>query len=190
MRVVRALPFVTSQSAYCSCTGTVAAVPPHVDEMDAQLRVLIDASAAMHPDEVVTRIREVAERTGGSDFELLVADLSQRTLSPLPPAVGGAVRAVSSSYAGAAYRRTVTVSEPDGGGTRLWVPMLDSAERVGVLGVTVPAGDVDVPAWESLAALAAELLVASPAMATTSRWPAGHGRPAWPPRCAGRCCRR
>lgn len=127
--------------------------------MDAGLRELIDASAAMHPDEISPRVRAVAERAGGSDVELLVADLSQRSLSPLPPADHGTARAVATSSAGAAYRRTATVSERHGADTRLWLPMLDSAERVGVLGVTVPAEGVDVGSWETLAALVAELIV-------------------------------
>ena len=130
------------------------------DDMDPGLRELIDASAAMHPDEVVACVRDVVQAVGGTGLELLVADLSQQTLAPLPPHQHGTTRAVATTPAGAAYRRTETVTEVDGESSRLWVPMIDSAERVGILGVTVPGRDVDPSPWESLAALVAELVVA------------------------------
>lgn len=100
---------------------------------------------------------------GGREVVLLVADVGQRTLTPLGPSSDGRV-SISDSPAGAAFRSERVVAERRAGSVTLWLPLLDSSDRIGVLGVRV---DDDTPVqrrrWEALAALLAELVVAKSA---------------------------
>ncbi|RBQ15877.1 serine/threonine-protein phosphatase [Spongiactinospora rosea] len=88
------------------------------------------------------------------DPVLYVADLQQQYLVPIPGQVDYRdmdlvpVR-IDVTPAGRAFREADIVEvepprEPPGGvagGRRLWVPMLDGTERVGVVGLTVPVAD-------------------------------------------------
>src|SRR5690606_8499221 len=75
---------------------------------------------------------------------------------------------IDGTAAGRAFRteRAVDVPGPDGH-RRLWVPVIDSADRLGVLGVTIGddrAGgdappDAAGPRWRALASLTGELVV-------------------------------
>jgi len=129
-----------------------------VADMDRALRAMVLESAEMAPHELPGRVGELARSAGGRDVELLVIDLAQRELVALLD--GFADRyPVAGSRAGDAFRRTRVVHESVPGGVRLWVPVMDSAERVGVLGVTLPTGE-DPERWTALASLTGELLVA------------------------------
>ncbi|MFI0420022.1 SpoIIE family protein phosphatase [Spongiactinospora sp. 9N601] len=89
------------------------------------------------------------------DPAIYVADLQQQYLVPIPGQVDSRdmdlvpVR-VDTTPPGRAFRDAdiVEVDPPRGlpegmaGGRRLWVPMLDGTERVGVVGLTVPVADV------------------------------------------------
>lgn len=127
--------------------------------MGALLGALLSRSARLHPDDLADAVREAAERAGGTDVELLVVDLAQRNLLPLLPGDHRNSMPVVGSAAGDAYRRLSAVDVPTAGAVRRWVPILDSAERVGVLGVTVPEGTPLEP-WRQLASLTGELYVA------------------------------
>ncbi|GIH69129.1 PP2C family protein-serine/threonine phosphatase [Sphaerimonospora thailandensis] len=110
--------------------------------------------------------RVVAEHVrpiGFTEVMIYVTDLQGRYLMPLPgqrDASGEPLKRIpiDTTLAGRAYRnleivqvRPVTDSDADradraepvasGDARRLWVPLLDSTERVGVLGVTVPRVD-------------------------------------------------
>jgi hypothetical protein len=132
---------------------------PH--QLDAGVRALVLASATMPPDELPQRVRQVAEDAGAFDVELLVVDLAQQNLVPLLPGDQRNAYPVVGTPAGDAYRTTAVRRAPGADGTRLWLPVMDSAERVGVLGVTVVVDDDDdVEGWEALASLTGELIVA------------------------------
>lgn len=131
-----------------------------MDDVNPLLRDLVVASSAMHPDDVAAQVRVAAERLGGTDVDVMVADLSQQELSSLLAVEQGDSVPILGSPSGDAYRNASTVAVALAGGARFWVPMLDSAERVGVLGVTVADSGADAAPWEALASLAAELLVA------------------------------
>jgi len=116
--------------------------------------------AEMHPDEVGPAIIAAGEALGAWDVEVLLVDVDQRalwTLAPSDPSNGNT--AVNGTSAGLCYReqRIVEAGEVDGG-HRLLVPILDSAERVGVLAVSV-SGDAVVDHLRALASLAGEVLV-------------------------------
>lgn len=83
-----------------------------------------------------------------------------------PSAVGGPVSGalpLEGSPAGRAYRTGAVQSAPadDGPGRLLWLPMLDGAERIGVLRVEVPpGGSVDLGHCLALASLVGLIVVA------------------------------
>ncbi|HEX4814243.1 MAG TPA: PP2C family protein-serine/threonine phosphatase [Nonomuraea sp.] len=118
-----------------------------------------------------------AARAGLSHAMLYVADLQQQFLVPLPgqrDEAGVPLERIliDTTVAGLAFRgvepvhaRTATASgaaaEPftGDGPRRLWVPLLDATERVGVLGVIVPhAGEAVMARVRRLAALVALLV--------------------------------
>ncbi|MDN4174450.1 PP2C family protein-serine/threonine phosphatase [Nocardioides sp. SOB77] len=100
-----------------------------------------------------------AEQLGLTDVRVYLADLQQRLLVPLPDRPGpdgeprqrcgdrhedgqddGEIR-VDGTLAGRAFQlNEVVIQELDDlpGGVRLWLPVLDGTERLGVLAVTVP----------------------------------------------------
>ena len=97
------------------------------------------ASTQLHPDDISLRASEEAKKFGVDDLTVHLSDLEQRTLvhlarpgeTPLPPL------GIDATVAGRAYRseQPVRADDPDGDGTTLWLPLLDSAERYGVVGV-------------------------------------------------------
>jgi hypothetical protein len=126
-------------------------------------QVIVDvllATSTLHPDGVPGLIAGAAESLGAWDSELLVIDIDQRLLRPLAIDRGGDT-AVEGTLPGRCYRQQRVVDGgPVAGGRRVWVPVLDSAERVGVLGVCLsePSSDV-LDQFRALASLAAELIV-------------------------------
>ncbi|WP_043636567.1 PP2C family protein-serine/threonine phosphatase [Nonomuraea candida] len=91
-------------------------------------------------------------RTAGFSHVLIyVTDLQQQLLVPLPgqhAADGGPLETlrIEGTVPGRAFRMVEIVrtrpGPAEGGGTRLWLPLLDGTERIGVLGLTVaPPGE-------------------------------------------------
>lgn len=126
------------------------------------------ASHGLPPDDLASAVATAAAGLGGRHVEVWLVDLAQRQLNHLSPpgARTLAPQSVDGTAAGSAYRSVQTVDVPaDDGGRRLWVPILDSAERLGVLAVTVdgPALDGDpsgaMRRWTALASLLGELAV-------------------------------
>src|SRR3954452_20827795 len=109
-----------------------------------------------------------ARKAGGEDFVLFLVDYEQRMLVPVP-GEGVPAReplAVDGTIAGRCFAAS-SVHEVAGAGAdqrRLWVPLLDGTERLGVAEVTVAAEDGVVPTatvgiWERYAHLLAQALV-------------------------------
>lgn len=124
---------------------------------------LLNISHRLHPDEVPAQVRDHARRLGATEAVIFLADLEQRILQPM--AVGGAGQApepleIDTTLAGRAFRtQEVLQGEADNGERRLWIPLLDGADRLGVLAVTIPRVDELVErrlGW--LASLVAELI--------------------------------
>jgi hypothetical protein len=100
----------------------------------------------------------VKEHLGIDEVVLLLADLDQLRLEPFGS--DGSAHRVDDSPAGLAFRTEQPVLEAlEGSARRLWLPMLDSAERVGVLGV-VDDGPVPLEDWLVLTSLLGELITA------------------------------
>ncbi len=125
---------------------------------------LIPAGRFALPDDLPDLFFEHAQSLGASEACLYLADHDQRVLIPLPPRSRPSPDAlvIDATVAGRAYRRIeVEHVAVAGGGRRLWVPVLDGAERLGVLELLFPAGAGDEIDDEvrALAAEAAELVV-------------------------------
>jgi hypothetical protein len=83
-----------------------------------------------------------AVRALGLTAEVLVVDLAQRALTPVRPQPTTPV-AVEGTVAGRAYQLGEILPASDGAGRVLWVPMVDGADRAGVLRVGLSPAIVD-----------------------------------------------
>lgn len=107
------------------------------------LTALLARAHLMRPDDLTSVLAEEARALGIERVRLYLADLQQRYLHPVPDDEYGSGRAlaIESTMAGRAFQ-TVTIHQADGeggdgaGGTalshRLWVPLMDGTERLGV----------------------------------------------------------
>ena len=136
--------------------------PIHADGrvgIDAVVRELLQATFGLKPDDIASCLSAlVARHLGLEDVELLLVDLDQTELRKLGASPGSSGQSVDGTLAGLAFREEQPVVELDGERRRLWLPILDSAERVGVLAV-VDDGSVPIDDWLVLTSLLGELIV-------------------------------
>ena len=152
--------------------------PSTTDGYTAALDELLLASHLMAPDEMPQLAARAAERLGATSGVLWVVDYEQVLLVPvLPPrAEPRASVSVEGTLAGRAFRTVEPVEgEADDGARRLWVPLLDGVDRLGVLEVVVPTGgrpldDELVRVLVQVASLLAELLVSNSAYTDHYEW--------------------
>ena len=121
---------------------------------------LLEASHELAPDELVAAVARAGQAVGAEDVAIYLVDYEQTLLVPLPDGTGRAPLAVDTTLAGRAFSAIAVQEAASGAGRRLWLPLLDGAERLGVLGLTLPG--VDDPlrrrcSW--LATLVAELIL-------------------------------
>jgi hypothetical protein len=105
---------------------------------------LLDAGHRLPPDGVAPAVAAHLAGLGMADAGIYLVDLDQRLLVPLGPGPSnsGENLDIDSTPAGQAFRTEKAVREPAAaGGTRLWVPLIDGADRLGVLGTTVTEAD-------------------------------------------------
>jgi len=95
------------------------------------------------PPERLPAVTAAAGQVLGVEITIYVVDYDERLLHPLP--VGGASSPhslpVDGTVAGRAYRHVRIHPVESAPSPRLWVPMLDGVERLGVLEVVVPSED-------------------------------------------------
>ena len=125
--------------------------------------VLADLLSAYHetpPEELGALVARFADQAGAADCTLYLQDYAQEVLIPLPPRHQEEPLPIDASVAGAAFTSDRDEEEPDGGRVRLWIPMLDGTDRLGVLGVTVDPSD-ESARWfcQRLASLSALFLL-------------------------------
>ena len=135
-------------------------MPSEDARLGAALRELLKVSYGLIPEDLPATVRDVATRhLGATDAVLFLVDLDQTELRPLAPD-RPELRAhgVDTTIAGQAFREERPVVEPSPDGRRLWLPVLDSAERLGVLAV-LDDGDVTPETWMQLASLVGELVM-------------------------------
>jgi len=116
------------------------------------------------PGDLAPLVAESAATAGLADAVIYLADYGQTRLLPLPyPGMPPRVPlGVESTLAGRAYRTgTAHAADGDPGTRRLWLPLVEGAERLGVLEVAVPTEEADavVAGMEHFADAVATLLV-------------------------------
>ncbi len=127
---------------------------------DAILRALLHRSFGLFPDGLADAVTQLVEQhSTGSDVELLLVDLDQEELNPLG---AGTSRGVEWTAAGQAFREEQPVWERTPDGRRLWLPILDSAERLGVLGI-LGGEEVPVDDWLAVTSCLGEMIVSKEA---------------------------
>ena len=98
------------------------------------------------PGDLAPLVAESAAAAGLADAVIYLADYGQTRLLPLPyPGMAPRVPlGVESTLAGRAYRTgLVHAGDGDPGARRLWLPLVEGSERLGVLEVAVPAAEED-----------------------------------------------
>lgn len=136
------------------------------------LHVLLRHSHHARPEDLPILARRAAEQLGGTDMILYLVDHEQRELLPMrtagsPPrealTVDGTLarRAFSLMRAYPSEGRTDAADAGPAVTTRLWLPLLDGLERLGVAEVLAPAPVPAhrVPEYQAAASLIADLLV-------------------------------
>jgi hypothetical protein len=125
------------------------------------LGALLDRAHEMPPQLIAPLVAEKAARIGGRDVCILLQDYGQRVLRPLHRGLtAGEPELIDSSVAGRAFLRMAVVEEQCADGTRMYLPLLDGSDEVGVLALTLDAvDDDDRRLLRRLAGLVADMLV-------------------------------
>ena len=126
------------------------------------LGVLLDRAHEMPPQLIAPLVAEEVGRIGGRNVSILLQDYEQLLLVPLPGRrlTIADPEPVVDSPAGESFlrRRTVEVAEDDG--VRLYLPLLDGSDQIGVMVVTLDrVDDDDRRLLGRLAALVADMIV-------------------------------
>ncbi|MGG7576012.1 PP2C family protein-serine/threonine phosphatase [Streptomyces sirii] len=127
------------------------------------LGLLLDRAQQMPPQLIAPLIAEEVARIGGRDVSILLQDYSQELLVPLPGRKlhVSQPQPVTDSPAGRAFLRAEIVEvlqAPDG--VRMYLPLLDGSDQVGVMALTLDAvSDDDRRLLRRLGSLVADILV-------------------------------
>jgi hypothetical protein len=125
---------------------------------------LLQQSHLLRPDAIEEVFAAAARPLGITEVRIYLADLQQRQLEPLPNGQDTESLAIDSTLAGYAFR-TVTIQHVpagDGGdGYRVWVPLVDGTERLGLLSLLASdTGEAMLDHYRALASLAGLMIVA------------------------------
>lgn len=126
------------------------------------LGVLLDRAHEMPPQLIAPLVAEEVGRIGGRDVSILLQDYDQLMLAPLPGMrlVVGEPELIDDSQAGRAFLSAAMVEQPQADGVRMFLPLLDGSDVVGVLAVTLSTvDDNDRRLLRRLAGLVADMLV-------------------------------
>lgn len=131
---------------------------------EGALEALLRSGHLIVPDDVPQLLVEHGRRMGALDVALYLVDLEQETLRPVPKPDGASRQPVEidATLAGRCFRRIgVEHGEAADGQVRVWVPVVDGTERLGVLEVVVASGgeEVQQSRLEALASVAAEFVM-------------------------------
>ncbi|WP_254211338.1 PP2C family protein-serine/threonine phosphatase [Streptomyces sp. ADI95-16] len=126
------------------------------------LGVLLDRAHQMPPQLIAPLIAEEVASVGGRDVSILLQDYEQMVMVPLPGRllVVGEPEPIDDSPAGTAFLRARTVEVPQADGVRMYLPLLDGSDQVGVLALTLETvDDNDRRLLRRLAGLVADMIV-------------------------------
>src|SRR5687768_17556518 len=120
---------------------------------------LLDVSHQLAPHALVPAAQKAAAVLGATELTLYLVDLNQRVLVPLDGDEKDALE-IDATMAGRAYRHTETLVSRADGSVRLWVPLLDGAERLGVVELALEHPDDDtIKRCRRLVSLLGQLVV-------------------------------
>lgn len=126
------------------------------------LGVLLDREHEMPPHLIAPLVAEEVGRIGGREVSILLQGYEQLVLVPLPGRglVVGEHEPVDDSAAGRAFLRATTMEVRQADGVRMYLPLLDGSDQVGVLAVTLDTvDDHDRRLLRRLASLVADMIV-------------------------------
>ena len=126
------------------------------------LGAMIDRAHEMPPQLIAPLVAEEIAAIGGRDVSVLLQDYDQLSLMPLPGRrlLVGQPEPIDGSFAGRAFLGDELVEQAVPGGVRVFVPLLDGTDRVGVLAFTADSwDDHDRRLARRLAGLLADVLV-------------------------------
>jgi Stage II sporulation protein E (SpoIIE) len=126
------------------------------------LGALLDRAHELPPQLIAPLVAEEAARIGGRDVCILLQDYGQWTLRALPGRrlMAGEPERIDGSVAGEAFLRMSVVEEERADGVRMYLPLLDGSDEVGVLALTLDTvDDDDRRLLRHLAGLVADMLV-------------------------------
>ncbi|MEV5484185.1 PP2C family protein-serine/threonine phosphatase [Streptomyces sp. NPDC001739] len=126
------------------------------------LGVLLDRAHEMPPQLIAPLIAEEVAKVGGRHVSILLQDYAQLLLVPLPGRglTVGRPELIGDSHAGAAFLYGASVEVPQDDGVRMYLPLLDGSDQVGVLALTLDTvDDDDRRLLRRLAGLVADMLV-------------------------------
>jgi hypothetical protein len=126
------------------------------------LGALLDRAHQLPPQLIAPLVAEEAVRFGGREVCILLQDYGQRELRPLPGRglVAGKPERIDGSAAGRAFLRRTMVEQKRADGVRIYLPLLDGSDEVGVLALTLDTVDEDDRRLlRRLAGLVADVLV-------------------------------
>ncbi|MFM9370936.1 PP2C family protein-serine/threonine phosphatase [Streptomyces sp. Da 82-17] len=127
------------------------------------LGLLLDRARVVPPQLIAPLVAEEVAGIGGRDVSILLQDYAQEVLVPLPGRKlhVGHPEPMAGTPAGRAFLLADVVEAPAvGGGVRMYLPLLDGSDTVGVLALTIDSvGDDDRRLLRRLAGLVADMLV-------------------------------
>ncbi|SEC29563.1 PP2C family protein-serine/threonine phosphatase [Streptomyces melanosporofaciens] len=126
------------------------------------LGALLDRAHEMPPQLIAPLVAEEVGRIGGRDVSILLQDYDQLVLAPLPGMglMVGEPERIDDTQAGRAFLSGTTVEQPQADDVRMFLPLLDGSDVVGVLAVTLSTvDDDDRRLLRRLAGLIADMLV-------------------------------
>nr|WP_240968405.1 PP2C family protein-serine/threonine phosphatase [Streptomyces sp. HNM0575] len=141
---------------------------------------LLDRSHQMPPQLIPPLVAEEAARIGGRDVSIHLQDYGQSTLVPLRGRglTAGEPLPVDASPAGEAFLARRMVEEWRTDGLRVHVPLVNGADEIGVLSITMDVLDEDdLRLLRRLGALVAEMLISKARYTDRFFQARRHGRP-------------
>jgi serine phosphatase RsbU (regulator of sigma subunit) len=152
-----------------------APTPGYAQALDA----LLSRSYLLGPDQLPGLVAECAVPLGVSEVTLYLVDYEQVALVPVHGAAGDhrPHLRIDATLAGTAFRRVSSQLSLSGGERRLWVPLLDGVDRLGVVEYLLAAAESDDDradaqrhALEQYTHLVAELVLSKGAHTDAYEW--------------------
>ncbi|MFB9198730.1 PP2C family protein-serine/threonine phosphatase [Actinomadura verrucosospora] len=123
---------------------------------------LLDRAHEMPPQLIAPLVAEEVRAIGGRDVSILLQDYAQLTLVPLPGRglTDGEPLPLEGSSAGRAFLSETVVEQRRADGVRMFLPLLDGSDEIGVMSLTLDrVDDDDRRLLRRLAGLVADMLV-------------------------------